>query len=152
MDIYQALKKDHRIVKSLFSKLLKTSLADQSREDIFIKLKNALTSNHRAEEEVFYAALETEDTLENDIENAREQHEEVLFSLEEIEAIDPQNQDWEEKMMELQDYLQEHIKAEEGVVFTEARQIFSDRQARELAQEFVNAKKEAECELTTNTF
>ena len=40
MDIYQALKKDHRTAKSLFTKLLKTSMEDPARESILEKTQN----------------------------------------------------------------------------------------------------------------
>ena len=149
MDIYKALKKDHRTAKLLFSKLLNTSMEDKAREDIFEKLKTILTSHHEAEERVFYAALEREEDSSDHLENALEQHEEVVYSLEEIEAISLQEEDWQEKVMELKDYLLEHIKIEEGTIFNEAKRVFSERQARDLAQEFVDAKKQAEGELTS---
>ena len=149
MDIYKVLKKDHRTAKFLFSKLLKTSMKDKAREDIFEKLKTILTSHHEAEESVFYAALEREEDSSNHVENALEQHEEVVYSLEEIEAISLQEEDWHEKIRELQDYLLKHIKVEEGTIFKEAKRVFSEHQARELAQEFADAKKRAELELTS---
>ena len=110
MDIYQAIKKDHRTAKSLFSKLLRTSLEDQERVHVLDKLKTILCSHHDAEEQVFYTALNEAEHSTQELDHALEQHEEVMDSIEEIDPENLHERDWQEKVTELQDHLLEHIK------------------------------------------
>ena len=100
-----------------------------------------MASHHDAEENVFYAALRQAEDPSQQIENALEQHEELMHSIEEIETINLHKEEWQEKVADLQEYLLEHIKIEEGTIFKEARQTFSDHQAKELAQDFIDAKQ-----------
>ena len=147
MDIYQAIQKDHRTAKSLFSKLLRTSLEDQERVHVLTKLKTILCSHHDAEEKVFYTALNEAEHSTQQIDHALEQHEEMMDSIEEIDPENLLRPNWRETVIEFQDSLLEHIKTEERVFFKQARQVFSDQQAQELAQDFLNLKEQAVLEI-----
>ncbi|GJL48840.1 MAG: hypothetical protein NPIRA01_00670 [Nitrospirales bacterium] len=140
MDIYQVLKKDHRTAKALFVKLLQTKLEDKEREDILIRLKTILATHHENEENIFYTALEERHGINRRIENALEQREQVAYELEDIDMIRVDDQNWHERISELQSYLQDHIKVEETGIFKEARRVFSAHQAQELAQQYLDAK------------
>ena len=56
--LFEELKKDHREVQSIISKLEKTSEESSKREELFSQLKQELEPHPKAEEHVFYPALE----------------------------------------------------------------------------------------------
>lgn len=140
MDIYQVLKKDHRTAKALFTKLLQPKLEDKEREDILIKLRTVLATHHETEENIFYTALTERHTLNRCMEHALETRQEVAYELEDIEMINVYDQDWYEKMSELQSYLHDHIKVEETAIFKEAQRVLSKTQAIDLGKQFMNAR------------
>jgi len=140
MDIYQVLKKDHRTAKALFAKLLQTKLEDDKREEILIKLRTILATHHETEENIFYTALTEKHALNKRMEHALETRQEVAYELEDIEIINVYDQDWHEKMSELQSYLHDHIKVEETAIFKEAQRVLSKSQAIDLGEQFIHAR------------
>lgn len=53
MDIYQALREDHQEATQLFSQIETAGKNSDSREKLFLKLKDALEAHSQAEEQVF---------------------------------------------------------------------------------------------------
>ncbi len=59
------LKKDHKEVKDLLKSILRSDDASE-REEMFAKMKGALSAHSAAEEEMFYPLLEDEEDSRTD--------------------------------------------------------------------------------------
>lgn len=144
MDIYEILKKDHRLVKELLKKLEKT---DESSGDVRIELLTELKENllphSRAEEQVLYEALKDCDVKEAD-EKAFEGYEEHAVAdhlIQELEATQTEDKRWGALMVVLKENLEHHIEEEEGEFFKKAREAFDSDTAKEMATNFVSLKE-----------
>lgn len=88
------LKKDHQEAKHLFSQIETEKKNGDSREKLLLKLKNALEVHSEAKEEVFYVPLRKNEVTKAKIEHATKEHEKVKRMLDEIEAMDPNDESW----------------------------------------------------------
>jgi len=141
MNIYNALKNDHQEVRKLFDELEQPPhMNGESRDKIFTKIKTALTSHREAEEAVFYTQLRQQGEAEKKIELAVNEHTQVSRTLEVLENMDTNSATWLNKLMSLCDEVQQHINEEEGEIFETARRVFSQQQAREMGEQFQQAK------------
>jgi hemerythrin superfamily protein len=147
MDIFQILKKDHQTVKELFKKLEATGpRAAKSREKLFSQLKNDLEAHTHGEEETFYSALKEHTEMQDNIEEAMDEHETVASLLEELEELDQESEEWSSKLAEIKKNVLHHVKEEEGEIFKKARNVLTKEQLQTLGKEFQNAKKKAAVE------
>ncbi|WP_447962942.1 hemerythrin domain-containing protein [Nitrospira sp. Ecomares 2.1] len=142
MDIYQALKEDHQEAKQLFSQIEAAGKNSNSREKLFLKLKDALEAHSEAEEQVFYTPLQKNEETKQKIDHANKEHEKVTTLLNEIEAMDPQDENWGKRVSKLKEDVQHHIQEEEGEIFKNARGILSQEQADQLGEEFKEVKEQ----------
>jgi hypothetical protein len=140
LDIYALIENDHRTVEELFAKLEETDSARQ-RERLFEQLKAELLRHKEVEERTFYAALSTLPEISDLIEEAMEEHVDAEELLQELEGLDPEEDEWAATLLELREEVEHHVTAEEGEIFAGARKLLSEEQAQRLAKEF-QAEKE----------
>ncbi len=144
MDIFQILKKDHQTVKELFKKLEATSpRAAKSREKLFSQLKNDLEAHSHGEETVFYSTLKEHEEMQDQVEEAMEEHQTVATLLEELEEMENDSEEWSSKLTEIMKNVLHHVKEEEGEIFKKAKTILDKDQLQTLGKEFQQAKKKA---------
>ena len=143
MDIYGVLKKDHEEVKQLLEKLSDTTEnAVKTRSKGLDKLRLELTAHSRAEEEVFYAALRDHDETRSNVLEGEQEHHMVDILLEELSKLDVSKEQWTAKLTVLKEQIEHHVEEEEGDVFKKAKKILSSEQAKTLAEEFKQHKKQ----------
>jgi hemerythrin-like domain-containing protein len=143
MDIYEALRKDHRQFESILDRL---SEASQSGSDqwkgLLDELRDGLIPHAHAEEAVFYNALRETDQAKGAVAHSYAEHamaETELRTLEGMKKIDTTSKALIEK---LRKDLKHHIEEEEGRVFSSARQVFSDEEAQQIGAAFERLKPE----------
>ncbi|MEO6094478.1 MAG: hemerythrin domain-containing protein [Fibrobacteria bacterium] len=143
MNIYELLKKDHKTVKSLFSKLERTT-EEQSdeREDLFQTLKQELSVHALAEEKFFYPLLQEEEESEDIALEALEEHRVVKRLLKELDANQKGTKEWAAKLKVLQENVEHHVEEEEGELFEKAEDVLSKEQAEEIAEQVEDFKAE----------
>jgi hemerythrin superfamily protein len=143
MDIYKLLKADHRKVEDLFETLV-AARSDGRREQILMQIRDELLLHAKTEEATFYAALEEADDemLSELMPEAEEEHDEVRQLLEEIEAARAGTPKWYILVGSLKHAVEHHVEEEEGMIFEHAKEVLSDAQARELAQQMQQLKQE----------
>ena len=145
MEIYQVLKDDHKVIKSLIKKLDETSeRAHGERLDLFWKLKEVLIPHARAEEIVFYEALK-ESEVSGAADSGFEGYEEHAVAdhlIQELEDTDTNDKRWGALMSVLKENLEHHIEEEEEEMFTKAHKSFDKELAEEMAIEFLSLKEE----------
>src|SRR6476469_371831 len=139
MEIYTALKNDHKLVKQILKKQEKTEETDvQERKELLIELKEALVPHSRAEEQVLYDRLKKSDVKEADelAFEGYEEHAVVDRLLEQLEMTSPDDKKWTALISVAKENLEHHIKEEEEALFKKAKKAFERSQAIQMTVEF----------------
>jgi len=146
MDIYNYLKKDHRLVAELMETVISSDDAKQ-RAFLFDKIKHELTLHADTEELTFYRAIEKATSSANvheRMEHADEEHDEIRDYLDKLSDIDVESEEWIEQFGEFKHAVSHHVEEEEGEIFEKARKYLTDEQAVKLAKEMDALKKKQE--------
>jgi len=145
-DILELILADHREVENLFSKLEKAKNPEQLYS-LFNQLYKAVNLHARAEELVFYPSLREFEDTDDIIEEAEAEHEEAAAMLEEMKALNPDSEEFPERIAELKEALMHHLHEEESEVFEIIRESMDEQELSELGQEFQQAKTKLEAEI-----
>lgn len=135
-DIYALLKKDHREVEALFARFERAPAAQ--RAAIFLEIERELTLHAKAEELAFYQPLEGR--LEDEIEHAEDEHEDIEKALKKARRAMNGGSAFLEAVAELKETVQHHVDDEESELFPKAKRAAKD--ARRMAAEFEILKAE----------
>ena len=138
-DIFQLLEKDHREVKSMMRQIAEGN-GDGRRHQIFEKFKEELLAHSKCEEREFYTVLQRNDAISDKIEHAYEEHAEVEEGLQELSDMEEEDEEWMGKFAELREDLEHHIKEEEGGIFEELGEHFSDEQLDVMGSDFATLR------------
>jgi hemerythrin-like domain-containing protein len=140
MNFYELLEEDHRNVENLIRRIDRSKTGSERREELFLELKREIELHSLLEETIVYPALENETgTSEMSLE-AREEHRIIKMLLEEMEALDTDDEEWEAKFKVMRERIEEHVKEEEGEIFPAARKVISNEQAEDLGARIVTEK------------
>ncbi len=142
MDIYSLIKKDHQEVTSLFKQLRDAKGSRETCAQLFTQLREELERHAHVEEQVFYPALQEATETQEMVEEALEDHQLVAVLLEELATTSKGSAAWDEQVQVLEEYVQEHVKAEEHHIFDAARQFLSPEDEAELAERWQTARQE----------
>jgi hemerythrin superfamily protein len=151
MNIYQYLKKDHQKVADLMEQVVSASDAAK-RETLFEQIKNELTLHADAEEVTFYKALDDatqSKKVEEKVEHAHEEHDEVREYLEKLESLNAKDSEWLVTFGEFKHAVTHHVEEEEEEIFEKAKQYLSKKQETDLAKEMDALKQERMKELAS---
>lgn len=139
--LFDDLKQDHKEVKDLLKQILKAEEMSE-REELFAKMKTALTAHSEAEEEMFYPRLEKADETRSDALGAEVEHGLVKNLLGELEeADDKMSDEWTAKCKVLKTLVEHHVEEEESQIFKDARKVLDKDELSALAGEFESAKE-----------
>lgn len=143
MDATELLIKDHENVQELFSQIEQASEDAEKKAMLFDKISEELQVHTRIEEEIFYPAVADlpVDRAKEDIERSLQDHEEVDDLLDDLEALSPEDADFDERMSELMDAVRKHIKLEQEEVFKVARAGLGEEKLQELGREMEELKR-----------
>lgn len=143
MDIYEYLKKDHKEVANLFEQLV-SARSDTSREHILQAIQDKLLLHAKTEEATFYTALEecSETHLNELMPEAEEEHDTVRDFFKQLATAKTGSPRWFILVGALKQAVEHHVEEEEGLIFKHAKQVLSNEQARQLAQEMDAMKQE----------
>lgn len=143
MNIYEALKSDHRRFESLIDQLLQESKAGNDQWKATLdELRRDLIPHAHAEEAVFYNALRELDQSKSLVAHSYLEHakaETLIRALGAAKAIDAS---WTSMVEKLREDLRHHIQEEENKVFASARQVLSDEEADKIGDAFTRLKSE----------
>ena len=142
LSIYAVLKGEHKEV-SLFFAALEASPApiEAAKRSLFGKLRKELLSHARAEEATVYDPLQAKISDTAMLDEARAEHEEMEDMLEPPPAPDVADDTWMEKLRELKEAVDHHVEEEESETFKTMEKLFSEDEAKALANAFHEAKK-----------
>lgn len=119
-DAIALLKADHREVKQMFQDYEKTE-EDAEKQALATRICDALTVHAQIEEEIFYPAayeaLDEDDLLDE----AEVEHATAKDLIAQIQASSPAEPLFDAKVKVLGEYIDHHVKEEEGEMFPECR-------------------------------
>jgi hemerythrin superfamily protein len=140
MSIYQELEHDHRKVKDTIKDLIAMTDADK-RKSTFAELKRELDVHTAFEEETFYPKARAAAHMDDEIDDAIEEHHEAEVLLEQLAQADPESDEWEDMIEQLEDVLTHHINEEEQDIFAKAKRSISDSEATAMAESYKAMKQ-----------
>jgi hemerythrin superfamily protein len=135
-DAIALLKQDHANVKALFKEF--DGLGDRafaSKKKLADKICLELTRHATAEEEIFYPALRAASKEAEDlVDEATVEHSSAKELIAQISEMDPHDELFDAKVKVLGEYIDHHVKEEEGEMFPQAKKADIDLQtmAREI--------------------
>ncbi len=140
MDILEIIKEDHKKTMDGLEKLEKTKETDSTaRKKTWSTLEHDLLVHMKAEEEVFYPALEGE--MEDKILEAIEEHELVRMAGQVLDETPADDKRWLAKLMVIKENIEHHVEEEESDIFDTARGEFEKTDLNEMGKRFEEAKK-----------
>jgi hemerythrin superfamily protein len=143
MDIYEVIKQDHDLMRSMLKDLCKTENGQaEKREQQFTPLKNELMMHQQVEEAVLYNALKDVEETRPDALEAIAEHHLVNGLLEELAMMPKDSDEWFAKFGVLKELVEHHMEEEEEDFFAAARKVLDKTQAVELGKQ-MRSKKEA---------
>jgi hemerythrin superfamily protein len=135
MEVIQVLKKDHKMVKHLFAEFEGLSgRVAQKKPALVEQLRQALTVHAQVEEEVVYPAFKEHRALNALVCEAAEEHHVAKMLLSELEAVQPDDEQYEAKVKVLSEYVLHHVKEEEKELFPQAQKRLSVKQLEALGE------------------
>lgn len=140
MNIYEALKKDHVEVLDLIDELISLKEDDDYREILIKQISDALIPHSRAEESVFYNTLRAVNAPKKEVFHGYKEHLEAEALLKTLQGKEKLNMEWKSVAMKLRDALSHHINEEETEIFSIAKEVFTDDEARVMGEAFLELK------------
>lgn len=141
MTIYTVLEGEHNEVSLLFQALeMAPDGLESGRKNLFEKLRKELLSHAKAEERTVYDRVREKTSKDALITEARHEHETMEKTLNEIDALDINSDEWMGKIRELKSQVEHHVEEEEDEFFAEMERLFNDDEADAMAKAFHEEK------------
>jgi hemerythrin-like domain-containing protein len=144
MNIFEAIREDHKKQRTLIDLLLKTQGDSGGRSELFDNLKEEIRVHARAEERNFYNPLFKSDYSQDKARHGVAEHQELEELLEKLEDTDMSSPSWLTTAKTLADRLIHHLDEEEHEFFQIAGKVFSDAEKKNLAEMYKNHMQERE--------
>ena len=142
MNIFEALREDHEIQRTLIDKLVKTSGDNDLRRNMFDKLKHELEIHADAEERHFYVPLIEADLTQEKARHSIAEHHEMDELVEKLEETEMNSPAWLTYMKQLAEKVEHHLDEEEQEVFQLAGKALKEKEKTQLAKDYQKAIKE----------
>ncbi len=134
--IFEALRDDHEIQRTLIAILVDTHGDSDGRREIFDKVQRELRAHAAAEERYFYVPLMESDTTQDQARHSVAEHKELDDYLEQLEQYDRTAPQWLLTARDLAERLVHHLDEEETEVFPVAGRVLSDDDKAKLAEDY----------------
>ena len=136
MKIFEAIRKDHDIQRSLCDELVKTSGDTTFRKNIWEKLKKELKVHAQAEERFFYVPLIEEDMTQKHARHGVAEHHEMDELIEKIDEAEMDGPAWLTYAKQLREKVYHHLEDEEHTFFQLAGKVLSEKEKNNLEKEY----------------
>ena len=143
MNAVQFLKQEHEKAKAEFAKVL--SAPATQRGEMWEKLEPELQIHEQIEDACVYEPLSRDaDSRDKVLAEWREAHQEEVDTvedlLEEIEDLEPDSDEWLDKVTEVHTNLKNHIQEEEGQIFPRLGKVWDEARLQRAGQELEEMK------------
>lgn len=136
MTLFEALREDHDTQRTLLGLLIKTHGDSDGREELFEKVKKALTRHAAAEERALYIPMMELDMTQEKARHSVAEHHEIDELVEELEDTDFSSPGWLASARKLHELVTHHLDEEEQEVFQLAGRALSDDAKARLADTY----------------
>jgi len=148
MNAITMLTEDHREVERMLDELEPTTERGiKTRQELFGRLKEALSVHETIEEEIFYPALREHPKAKDIVLEAYEEHDVVDSIMGQLEGLPVDDETWGAKAKVMIENLRHHIEEEEKEMFPTARRVFEGGELQELGERMAARRKTAQREL-----
>lgn len=151
-DAIALLSADHEDVRDLFAEYDEL-IADEADAEDRLALANeicdALTAHAAVEEELFYPAARSVLDGEELIDEAESEHASVRALVQRIQAMDPEDEAFDDTLRILAEAVEQHVQEEEGEIFPRVREAGLDLAS--LGEQIAVRKDELMAELGDRT-
>jgi hemerythrin superfamily protein len=146
-DAFSLLTADHKLVKSLFKEFdgLKDDGDDNQKAALVEKICNELKVHAQIEEEIFYPAVREAIEADDLMDEADVEHASAKQLIAQLEQLEVGADHYDATVTVLGEYIDHHVKEEEGEMFSKAREADIDGAA--LGEEMAVRKAELKEEL-----
>ena len=142
-NIFEALRADHDIQRSLVKDLVATQGDSQERKELFEKLKQQLEAHAIYEERFFYVPLIKDELTQDKARHSIAEHKELDDLVEKLESYDFSASQWLQTAENLHHKLVHHLDEEEHEVFQLGGKVLTDQQKEHLATEYLQEMKKS---------
>ena len=147
-DAIALLTADHRTVKGLFrqfKELTKQNDVDEEKAELVANICNELTVHATVEEELFYPAVREAIDDDDLMDEADIEHASAKDLIAQLEELEPGDDHYDARVTVLGEYVEHHVKEEEGEMFVKARK--ADMDMAELGERIIDRKEALKAEL-----
>ncbi len=146
-NVIDILTTDHREVEQMFVELesLHGATSDddrQRRKDLVEQVTIELVRHSVAEEAEVYPVV-AQKVSESEAERSKHEHAEAEKTMQRLEDLQPDDAGFDAELAALMREIREHVKGEEGEVFPQMRQAFSEDELVELGMKVASIKQMA---------
>lgn len=142
MDIYITLHADHERLKRLLRRVEEATELNEDTSELLHGVSHLLIPHSRAEEEVFYNSIRACRSENDEVMHGYREHMEAEALLRTLQGMSLVGVDWTAAARKLREAIEHHIEEEESTVFEQARKLFDDEEASQLAHAFLALKTE----------
>jgi hypothetical protein len=144
MDAIQLLKQEHETAKKMFAQIREAR--GEQRGQLWTKLKPELKVHETMEETALYRPIAQEARADEQLKDWQEHHHEEVAELEsliqEISESDPTDEEWMEKIEELEETLEHHIEEEEGDIWPRIQEVWDRSKLEQAGQQMEGIKRQ----------
>jgi hemerythrin-like domain-containing protein len=144
MDAIQLLKQEHETAKKMFAQIREAR--GEHRGQLWTKLKPELKVHETMEETALYRPIAQEASADEQLKDWQEHHHEEVAELEsliqEISESDPTDEEWMEKIEELEETLEHHIEEEEGDIWPRIQEVWDRSKLEQAGQQMEGIKRQ----------
>ena len=137
MNAIELLETQHRDIDEMFARLERGTGAEKTRQKLFDELADMLAIHASIEELHFYPAVKAAKTEEN-VEHSLEEHVGIKRKLSVLMATKLSSDKFAERLLELKDEVQHHVKEERTELFPKVRRILDADQLEAIGQEMTS--------------
>jgi len=142
MTIFEAIRKDHDIQRDLLEILVTTTGESKGRKQLFEKLKKELSVHADAEERHYYKPLISSEMMQDKARHGIAEHHEIDELVEQLENTELSSSAWLKIAKDLKEKVEHHLEDEEQKFFQLSGKVLSEKQKKELAEDYSAYVKE----------
>jgi hemerythrin superfamily protein len=141
MDVLDVVKADHNRVESWLEQI-KDEMGKQQRRLLFKNIAKELELHAYAEENVFYATLKKYPSMASLLKDSLENHQEIRKLIQEIDQLQDQEVEFQNKILELKNHVEAHVSLEESEIFVFVKHEIKAPDRERLGRLFLAIKRE----------
>jgi hemerythrin superfamily protein len=139
--VFATLVEQHRRIAELLI-AAGTTLARSKRSEQWAEARRRLLSHERAEALEVYAALSSNGSALEMLDQHAQQGAELEAAVAELDATDAESDLWIERLRDMIAMVEDHVRDEESDFFPRAQALLGDSKSRDLDERFQSAQRE----------